>query len=564
MPSIVKLTLESNQYEQNLKKAQRSWNDFMRGIGISPSKFTAVAAAISAVTTALKVAKDAFMQSETNVDEWGRTVRSAEGIYQSFLQSLNSGDFSGFLNNIGQVTQAARDAYNALDELSTRMTIINPERAKLQAQQQQYRATIRRYGADSAEGRAATAALKALEPQLSKSFQKESSMNYNAFEKLVRERLAIGGINLNQKSFQQFMKTFSNDDAYQRLRNNARGSISAQAINLGQGTGRGYVGTTTVDTRNIEQKLMDLFTDEWRKANSGYLTASFNARGASYSNMLGNSRYLKAGGGGRGGTSGGGGGAADIYAADSITAQIRLVAELRKQWEDASAELRDGYKKQLNEAEIKLEIMQGRRGVLKASDIKTTGLGNLMGMPGKGGKMMLDDKAMKIVSKQIADSLGVSTKTQSIGQTMGELSSGVSSIVGGIQQLGIEIPEGLTRVVGSLQVITSILVGIEALIEVGNFLDIFHAGGVVHAANGFAGTVPGSRYSGDHIPILANAGEVVLTRAMAGNLASQLNGNVFGDLNLTATIRGEQLKLALNNNGRRTGRGEYVQSTKRG
>ena len=66
---------------------------------------------LSVVSGALDVAKDAFFQSETNVDDWGRTVRSAEGIYQSFLQSLNTGDFSGFLNNIGKVTQAARDAY---------------------------------------------------------------------------------------------------------------------------------------------------------------------------------------------------------------------------------------------------------------------------------------------------------------------------------------------------------------------------------------------------------------------------------------------------------------------
>jgi hypothetical protein len=150
-----------------------------------------------------------------------------------------------------------------------------------------------------------------------------------------------------------------------------------------------------------------------------------------------------------------------------------------------------------------------------------------------------------------------------IRENISNFTSGISSIASGIEHLGIEVPEGLTRVVGSLQAITSILVGIEALIEVGNFLGIFHAGGVVHAANGFAGTVPGSRYSGDHIPILANAGEVVLTRAMAGNLASQLNGNALADLNLTATVRGEQLKFSLNANGRRTGSGEYVQTNRR-
>ena len=84
----------------------------------------------------------------------------------------------------------------------------------------------------------------------------------------------------------------------------------------------------------------------------------------------------------------------------------------------------------------------------------------------------------------------------------------------------------------------------------------------IHSATGFAlgGMVEGNSYSSDQIPIMANAGEVVLTRAMQGNLASQLQGNQ-GNLNLTATITGEQIRLALNNNGRRTGRGEFVQTT---
>ena len=84
----------------------------------------------------------------------------------------------------------------------------------------------------------------------------------------------------------------------------------------------------------------------------------------------------------------------------------------------------------------------------------------------------------------------------------------------------------------------------------------------IHSATGFAqgGIVQGTTNSGDQIPIRANAGEVVLTRAMQGNLASQLEGNGLGNLNLSATISGEQIRLALNNNGRRTGRGEYVQT----
>ena len=82
----------------------------------------------------------------------------------------------------------------------------------------------------------------------------------------------------------------------------------------------------------------------------------------------------------------------------------------------------------------------------------------------------------------------------------------------------------------------------------------------IHSATGFAegGIVKGNTYSSDQIPARLNAGEVVLTHAMAGNLAQQLEGNGLGNLNLSATISGEQIRLVLNNNGRRTGVGEYV------
>jgi hypothetical protein len=44
-------------------------------------------------------------------------------------------------------------------------------------------------------------------------------------------------------------------------------------------------------------------------------------------------------------------------------------------------------------------------------------------------------------------------------------------------------------------------------------------------------------------------------------LANNLRNGGLGNLNLTATVSGEQIRLALNNNGRRTGKGEYVQSS---
>ena len=87
--SLMRLGLETNDYERKLKQAQKSWNDFTRGIGVNIGKFTAVGAAIGAVTTALKVAKDAFNQSENSIDEWGRTVEGAKGAYNTFLNTFH-------------------------------------------------------------------------------------------------------------------------------------------------------------------------------------------------------------------------------------------------------------------------------------------------------------------------------------------------------------------------------------------------------------------------------------------------------------------------------------------
>ena len=265
-------------------------------LGINVKSLAGWGAALAAGKVALDVAKDAFFANESTVDDWGRTVESAKGIYEGFLQSLNTGDISGFLNNISQITAAAREAYNALDELGTRQTILNPERAKLQARSTELKATIRREGANSAAGKAAAAELKALEKPLTEAWKTESKLNRDAFTALVKERLAEGGINLNQKSFNQFMKTFSSDAAFQSLRKNAKGSIGMEYT----GGGSYDEGSVKkVDTRNVEQKLLDLFTDEWRKKNIGYLTAAYNAEGSAASTMLSDARYLKGGGSGK-------------------------------------------------------------------------------------------------------------------------------------------------------------------------------------------------------------------------------------------------------------------------
>ena len=626
---------------------------------------------LKAAGVALDVAKDAFFASETNVDEWGRTIASAEGIYNSFLQSLNSGNFSDFLNNIGQVTQAARDAYNALDELGTRMTIINPERAKLQARQQELRATIRRNGQDSDVGKAALAELKQIEPKLSQSFKTESQMNRKAFERLVKQRLAEGGINLDQKSFRQFMSTFSSDAAFRRLRNNATGSITQEVV-PGQAYNPNAVrATRTVDTRNTEQKLLDLFTDEWRKANSGYLTAAYNAQGAAASNALGNSRYLKETGGGSGSGSGSKTAKADLEKINGLIpeaeAKVKSIQEqIRQSWDEGRIEELNG---ELVKAQEELKRLQDlgkpidfdKMFPMKKLENDQTSMPSLSmyDKAVESARITISDRNIEVDQESIKSLLEVAVQYgldelqpdfESLQETMAEgldvpdeafenlqdkineklkkmgrdpinldlktgklngdededkesgtekllkginkLSGGLSSIVSGLSSIGIELPKEISAAINVISGVGQIISGVQAVISLFSMQDTalktqeiaqttvlngeltvlnsllpeliaaaaipFQLGGVVHAAQGFSGTVPGMSYSGDNIPIMANAGEVVLTRAQAGVIADAVSGGDGGGGVLYTEVSGDALRIILDRSSRKRSKGKYM------
>lgn len=504
---------------------------------------------LTAAKEALDVAKDAFFSSESNVDAWGQTVSATKSIYESFLQTLNTGDFSGFIRRINDVIAKAREAYNALDELNTRMTIINPERTRLQARATELKAIIRREGAGSAKGMAAQSELKALEGMLTQAFKTESELNMNAFKAEVDKKLQEAGIKLGKRDYEFLMRTFSSDASYMAMKRGAKGKKGTEYVGGGSyDEGEVY----SYDTRNMNQRLLDLFTDSWRQQYAPLLNAAFGARGSAASTLLSDARYLRTGS-----TSGGTGRTGK--STEETLEQIN--ATILEQWQAVVRGM------DVDTSKLKAVEPTGPSDAWKAytqsQEENTDGLKSLTDALKKLNEKegITGDSSQPPATKSAKD---MAKDLSQATQTLSSISNGINSIFSGLESLGVDIPEGLKGIMGGITGIMTILTGISSLVltitaiqgakaipVVGTFLA---SGGIVHAAGGYVG---GNSYSNDNIPAMLDAGEIVMNKAQQGNIASQLqDGN--RQMQIVGEIDGEKIILVVNRTLMRSGRGELV------
>ena len=84
----------------------------------------------------------------------------------------------------------------------------------------------------------------------------------------------------------------------------------------------------------------------------------------------------------------------------------------------------------------------------------------------------------------------------------------------------------------------------------------YASGGMADGTGG--GAITGTTYSNDQIPILANAGEVILNKAQQSTLAASIQANGGGGIRIIGILKGEDLVLSADRWGMRTGRGELL------
>ena len=575
--SLDQLKVRINDSKTELNEVNQSLvgggglKDALNGVasqfGMNIEQLTKFGGVLGATSVALKTAKDAFFASETNVDNWGRTVAASEGIYDSFLQTLNNGDFSGFLSRIGEVISKAHDAYNALDELNTRMTIINPERTRLQARSTELKAIIRRQGADSEAGVKAKNELRQIEGMLSQAFKTESQLNMNAFKAQVDKKLADAGIKLGKKDYDFLMRTFSSDASFMAMKRGAKGSQGSDYI---AGGSYDEGSTYKYDTRNMNQKLLDLFTDEWRKENSALLNAAFSAKGAAASTMLSDARYLKEGGGGSGGRSGRGGSIKTDQT--ELQKNQQTINELTQEYVNISDNANEATRARQEEIRQEIQLLEQRNNLLKlyaeqaqgklqGGDVQTTGLGSgsfwgsFKDMKIEG----LSEDQMEKVRKGMASMNQTANDSKKSFQGAASAVSAMGNALGSIKDPGVQIMGMIGQAIASIALGFAQASAKEGKGGIWYWIAATAAGlatmiatiSSIHSATGYAqgGIVQGNSYSGDNLyggpDAMVNAGELVLTRAQQSTLASQLQGGGLQNMNIAGRIKGTDIILSI-------------------
>lgn len=566
---------------------------------------------IKAAEGALNVAKDAFFASEATVDEWGRTMQSAQSVYEGFLNSINNGDISGYLSNINDIVQAARKAYDEMDLLGTMKTIQSPQIDKQNAENIRLRTMLMtgKYIAP-AEGSGMKAAMATGTQLTPDQMRKIETMLQNGMKTIVS--LTDNELKQTGKAIDAYYESLAKQNGMS-LQEFKKGTSSWEEFNKRLEGAKNYIqwreehSTTDVQGyRHYEQgnpyeeyrkwsvfrvdkmgensynELVGLVKQQTQQSSQMYSTIGQAYRtinrveGTTVRNIM------------SGDKSGGVGGSNKIDTSKPIVINAPGIADLSKvkdkgadtlffsdrdkggdrrmydlgnltQYQKDWQKEKEGYTGRQWD-----EVFKGKRDVQTERDI-------FRGIPEKDFKSKEKDKEEKKKNDKFIEGLNKATTVM----------SGVNQTLTGIQQIGIEIPKELQNAIGFMQGLMSVIQGVSTVISVfstgsqsantiatqvntvalaaltkvmaantvTNLLPL-STGGIPMAANGI---IAGQSYKSDRLAIAVNSGEMVISESDQKRLFDAIKGDSLsvGFGGLKAVIRGEDIHIVSSNYRRR-------------
>ena len=498
---------------------------------------------LKAAEAALGVAKDAFFNNEAQLDDWGRTVESSKSLYTGFLDALNTGDISGYLQRIDEITKAARAAYDAMDALNTYNAFnqINVEKT---------RTGMTESIADYRSGQGSKESVRAAGAAYQKELRERQKMERDAYRAAVSKIAAERGANANDL----MMALSGSYGSYQSLK--AIPMTGRRLVNVGGGM---FGGGTTYEAEyaaNRQEKLGAAL----RRLNDTELQ-SLQALGAQ-AERTGNeiaqvdkqlTRVLN------GRQPGVGGGTTTSHR--SVGSSLNIGFDVNKAG------------------------LAGEHGVDTMPSVwqmlGDKGLRQMLGISAPAFDLGRDISE-KDYKKLPGYDKNKDRDEKKLTEQISKLTSGISSITGGIKAMGFDLPKEVEQVIGVVQGVMAVIEGVNSVISIfgstsmalntialdantaalwavagTNLIPGFARGGVVpRAATGMI--VPGNNMSGDRVPALLNSGELVLNKFQQQALAANLQAGGMQNMHLEASVHGEQIVLAVNNTMKRKNKGELA------
>lgn len=516
-------------------------------------KFSTVSAAASA---ALKVASDAFFTSEKNVDDWGRTLSSASGLYEAFCASLNNGNLDSFFANMRRIIDDAKEAYNAMDNLQTKGGKISNQEAKLQFQLTHQMAIVNDKSRSEADRKAAQERIKQINEQMRAAKKATAELNNDVVKSKIGQLLTGQGFKEGTKQYKE---------AFDRV---VKGlydpNFDLGTVNVGYQSGmRINNGKTVRYTDNGNRNLNNVVTDEFLKEIDPFVKAVWSSLSEAERNTLQANRYSQkslSGTGGKTKTEA----VFDENATtlkgfhDNISALTKTLEGLdvkSAKYMETLVKLDEWQRKEKDQRNYDSDMLRFQNGDLgKAVKISD---GSLK-LPSEKD---LEKAAHLKLPKELTEWFKQQKKNDTKMDGISKMASGIDGVFDGLERLGAELPEGMKEVVGGISTIIGIITSIASIVEAIEIIQSatawlpFKNGGPVHAASGI---VMGKNYI-DRVPATLSSGEMVMNEADQSALWKAIKSGDFGGGGVGSSIvRGEDIILAINNHGRRTGRGDMV------
>ena len=509
--------------------------------GLSIEQFTKFGSVAGIASTALKVAKDAFFQTESGIDEWGRTVESAKGAYSIFLDTLNNGNWSNFFQNLQTAIQGGRDLYDVFDRLGSiksnnaaAIAITQKEIAELRLAKQQGQNVDDKL-------KSATTRLAALQKQGVSAGMTAGSTS--AFQTIRNGVNSIGGAGVNDATIQyvvdRIMKGGQAEfDKYKRnyevLQKRGTGITTSYQTTA-------YGGTMAVQKREFnlanltqeEQKqyaIAKAVTEGETRIQQGiaaYAQAVSEGTSAAREEFKGN-RYALQGAGGSGGGGKGGGGKGFDISSIAFDANKAMLSAVKGEGEEGPSEVWKAITQGAQESTTEVERLAAAFEKLNEVQGVTTG------------------EAAKDSSNMADKWQKAGTAISAVGSAMSSIEDPAAKVAATIAQaiatIALTYAQSLRGTFTPWDWIAAAIGGVATMVSVIS---------TIHSATGYAqgGIVQGNSYSGDNLyggpDAMVNAGELVLTKAQQSTLASQLQGNGINGMNISGRIKGTDIILSV-------------------